>query len=75
MGVTWIFEVILWFDTNGEGFSWIFLIVDVLNVLQAVATFIIFVCKRKIINQIEQRHPALKGNNHTNNQDRNANVN
>lgn len=60
MGVTWTFEFILWMQT-GDNFSWIVIAVDVLNILQAVATFIIFVCKRKIINQLEQKHPVLRG--------------
>lgn len=60
MGVTWTLEFVQWVDSHMEKLPWLFLVIDVFNVLQAVATFVIFVCKRKIINQLEQKHPSLR---------------
>ncbi|CAL8081523.1 unnamed protein product [Orchesella dallaii] len=60
MGVTWTLEFIDWITYSGATFTWYFFAVDVFNILQAVAIFIIFVCKRKILNQLEQKYPSLR---------------
>jgi bacteriorhodopsin len=60
MGVTWIFEFAVWL-LNVEGFAWHWVILDMFNLMQSIGIFFIFVCKRKILNQLEQKYPRMKG--------------
>jgi hypothetical protein len=73
MGVTWIFEIIenlskLGLDLKDErgceiiyeeGYGWIF--TDLINILQGIAIFIIFVCKPQILTHLWRRHKFLRG--------------
>ncbi len=54
-----VFEVISW-ATSGTGVYGFWVIFDMLNVLRALAVFIIFVCKRDIIFALEENYPCLK---------------
>lgn len=63
LGVTWVFEIISWADTknrDSDAVPWYWILFDIINLLQAVAIFIIFVCKRRIINQLKNKYPQLK---------------
>ncbi|CAL8090469.1 unnamed protein product [Orchesella dallaii] len=61
MGLSWIFEVISWVDTNeSSGYYAVWMIFDVYNALSAILIFIIFVCKRTNLNLLEQTHPIFK---------------
>ncbi|ODM89681.1 G-protein coupled receptor Mth2 [Orchesella cincta] len=59
MGVTWIFEVISW-AASGNGYHWYWVVFDLMNVLRALAVFLIFVCKPDIILALEGKYPCLK---------------
>ncbi|OXA59513.1 putative G-protein coupled receptor Mth-like 1 [Folsomia candida] len=59
MGVFYIFELISWF-VSGSGVFWYWAAFDILNILRAVAVFIIFVCKPDILWALEQNYPWLK---------------
>ncbi|CAL8122612.1 unnamed protein product [Orchesella dallaii] len=57
MGVLWIFELIKWiayilFPEKEITLIWIFIPVDVLNSLQGVAIFFIFICKPNVGSQL-----------------------
>lgn len=54
-----VFEVISW-ASSGTGYKWYWIVFDMLNVLRALAVFIIFVCKRDIIFALEENYPCLK---------------
>lgn len=59
MGVTWIFEVISWL-VSGYNWNWYWVIFDMINILQAIVIFIIFVCKKETISSLEQKYPSFK---------------
>ncbi|CAL8095353.1 unnamed protein product [Orchesella dallaii] len=59
MGVTWIFEVISW-AASGNGYYAYWVVFDLMNVLRALAVFLIFVCKPDIILALEGKYPSLK---------------
>lgn len=59
MGVTHIFEFISWSQSVEETMLY-WIVLDMFNILQSTGVFFIFVCKRKILNQLEQKYPSLK---------------
>jgi len=59
MGVAWMFEVISWVHV-GYHVTWYWNIIDCVNVCQAIAIFIIYVCKKETILALEKRCPSLK---------------
>ena len=60
MGVTWIFEVVSFLHV-GTDIPWYWNIVDSVNVCQAIAVFIIYVCKKETVFALRKTYPALKG--------------
>lgn len=48
MGVTRVFEVITWAG-SGPTLTWYWAVFDIFNILQAVAIFIVYVCKRDVL--------------------------
>ncbi|ODM96967.1 G-protein coupled receptor Mth2 [Orchesella cincta] len=53
MGVTRVFEVISWAE-SGPTLTWYWAVFDIFNVLQAVAIFIIYVCKRDVLSSLKK---------------------
>lgn len=53
MGVSWIMEVMSLIFTSTPYYIWLFS--DMINGLQGVIIFVIFVCKRKIIRLLMKR--------------------
>ncbi|XP_068204273.1 uncharacterized protein [Palaemon carinicauda] len=51
MGITWLAEVISWQEKTCE--AWI--ITDIINSLQGVSIFVIFICKRNLLKKVEAR--------------------
>lgn len=64
MGATWIFQVILSVVEDDEAVStWYFILyvtLDLTNMFQAIAIFVIFVCKRETLRALEQKYSCLK---------------
>lgn len=64
MGITWIFQVILSIVENDESketlLSVLYAIFDMVNLFQAIAIFVIFVCKRETLRALEIKYPCLK---------------
>jgi hypothetical protein len=60
-GVTWVFEVAEWAAENdaNEDILWYWFIFDMVNILQAVAIFLIFVCNRAMIRCLQQECPNI----------------
>ncbi|CAG7731152.1 unnamed protein product [Allacma fusca] len=58
MGFTWIFEFIGWI-CGGTDRTWYWAIPDMINCLQAVAIFVIYVCKSTIAASLRKRYPIL----------------
>lgn len=62
MGLVFIFEMSVWaFKKEGETLPWYLVFPDFLNVIQAIAIFVLFACQPKILNQVENTYPKLKG--------------
>ncbi|CAG7731150.1 unnamed protein product [Allacma fusca] len=59
MGFTWVFEFIAWIFT-GAARTWYWAIPDMINCLQAVAIFVIYVSKSSIAVSLRKRYPVLK---------------
>ncbi|XP_069691397.1 probable G-protein coupled receptor Mth-like 3 isoform X2 [Periplaneta americana] len=55
MGLTWITEIISW-AVGGADYYWY--ITDVVNMLRAVFIFVIFCCKRSVLNLLRARLPC-----------------
>jgi len=53
MGVTRVFEVISWAE-SGPTLTWYWAVFDFINVGQAVAIFIIYVCKRDVLYSLKK---------------------
>jgi len=60
MGFTWIFEIIQNLSDSGKSHKWYWVILDLANIFQAVAIFVIFVCKRETLRALEQNYPKLR---------------
>lgn len=57
MGITWLAEVISWEEGTCE--AWIF--TDIINSLQGVSIFLIFICKRNLLKKIRTKwEPYLR---------------
>jgi G protein-coupled receptor Mth (Methuselah protein) len=52
MGLTWITEIISW-AVGGADYYWY--ITDIVNMLRAVFIFVIFCCKRSVLNLLRAR--------------------
>lgn len=55
MGVTWIFEVISFFvqrETHGSSTNYIWLVFDLINIMQGLIIFIVFVCRRAVLIRV-----------------------
>ncbi|CAG7829238.1 unnamed protein product [Allacma fusca] len=59
MGFTWIFEFISWWHKASER-TWYWAIVDMINILQAVAIFIIYVCNSNVAGSLRNEYPQLR---------------
>ncbi|ODM94069.1 putative G-protein coupled receptor Mth-like 1 [Orchesella cincta] len=60
-GVTWIFEVISWACTEpGKPLHWIWKFLDLVNILQAIAIFVVFVCNRSTLKELSEKFSCLK---------------
>ncbi|CAG7729433.1 unnamed protein product [Allacma fusca] len=57
MGLSWGFEFISYLDKSN---SWIWICFDVLNLLQAVGVFIIFVCKAEVKQQLSKKYGLFR---------------
>ena len=63
MGVSWIFEIVAWAlrPSGRDGHPPIYWIVfDYVSLVQAIAIFIIFVCRQEILYKVMQKYPATK---------------
>lgn len=63
MGTTWIFQVILAVFEEDAVSIWHsigYAVLDLTNVFQAVAIFVIFVCKRETVRALEQKYFCFK---------------
>lgn len=60
MGIPWIFEVISSTTQQGVIIPIYFKILDMINIFQAVAIFIIFVIKVDIRNSLENKYPRFQ---------------
>ncbi|XP_071520712.1 G-protein coupled receptor Mth2-like isoform X2 [Panulirus ornatus] len=52
MGVTWIFEAISFFvqrKTNNSSGNYVWLVFDLINIMQGVIIFVVFVCRRAVL--------------------------
>lgn len=58
MGVTRIFELITWYE-SGPLLTWYWAVFDIFNILQAVAIFIIYVCKRDVVRALKNKMPKF----------------
>ncbi|CAG7716013.1 unnamed protein product [Allacma fusca] len=53
MGFTWILEFVSWFQSGpGVEKTWYWAIIDIVNILQGVAIFSIYVCKKKVVRSL-----------------------
>lgn len=56
-----MFEVISWACTEpGKPVHWIWKFLDLVNILQAVAIFVVFVCNQKTLTELTEKFPRLK---------------
>lgn len=55
MGLLWTMESISWIFEKESEKNYFFIFTDILNCLQGVFIFIIFVCKRKVLNMTKER--------------------
>jgi len=59
MGVIWYFEIISWYtgnDQQDQKWAYVF---DVINMMQGVWVFLIFVCKRNVLKVILKKSDKL----------------
>jgi len=64
MGLSWAFEVIGWWATkenSADSVAWI--VLDLYNCLSGVLIFIIFICKKTVLNHLKQTSSAFEGSN------------
>jgi hypothetical protein len=54
MGVNWLAEIISWATSSG-GLDAVWYVVDIGNCLQGVLIFLIFVCKKRILNLLNKK--------------------
>ncbi|CAG7730508.1 unnamed protein product, partial [Allacma fusca] len=59
MGFTWILEFVSW-SVSGSTKTWYWAISDVINILQGIAIFVIYICKANIITSLRKNYPGLK---------------
>lgn len=55
MGVTWIFEVISYFvqrETNTVSGNYVWLVFDLINIMQGLIIFAVFVCRRAVLIRV-----------------------
>jgi len=60
MGVGWIVELVSWFY-NGENKPWIFLGLDIIMHLQAVALFMLLCCNERTLQKLQDEYPKSSG--------------
>jgi len=62
-GVTWIFDVLSWASSTSssenQGTPWYWIFFDLVNILQAIVIFIIFVCNPQTLTELQQEVPCL----------------
>jgi len=62
MGLSWVFEIVSWAVTDEDSDNhWVWIIIDIYNILSAILIFIIFVCQGNTLNLLQQVIPALNG--------------
>jgi len=54
MGVNWLAEIISW-ATGSDGSEYVWYITDIGNSLQGVLIFLIFVCKKRVLNLLNKK--------------------
>ncbi|CAG7716014.1 unnamed protein product [Allacma fusca] len=59
MGFTWILEFVSW-SVSGSTKTWYWAIVDVFNILQGIAIFVIYICKANTITSLRKNCPELR---------------
>ncbi|CAG7722529.1 unnamed protein product [Allacma fusca] len=60
MGVTWTFDIISWLFSQDTTIMYsVWIILDLLNICQAIAIFVIFICKQKTVEQLRQKFPIF----------------
>ncbi|CAG7661722.1 unnamed protein product [Allacma fusca] len=59
MGFTWILEFVSW-SVSGSTKTWYWAIVDIFNILQGIAIFVIYICKANIITSLRKSYPGLR---------------
>ncbi|CAL8098246.1 unnamed protein product [Orchesella dallaii] len=60
MGVFWFFQMVSWYY-NGDNKPWIFLILDIIMHLQAVALFCLFCCNERTLQNLQDEYPRCSG--------------
>ncbi|CAG7815316.1 unnamed protein product [Allacma fusca] len=59
MGITWILVFVSW-KINVSTKAWYWAIVDVFNILQGIAIFVIYICRANIVTSLRQNCPGLR---------------
>lgn len=59
-GIPWCFEFVSWATTPCGEIPWYWGIFDYINIFQAFAIFVTFVCKSETINSLEAKFPTFK---------------
>jgi len=54
MGVNWLAEIISW-ATDSDGSEYVWYVTDIGNSLQGVLIFLIFVCKKRVLNLLNKK--------------------
>lgn len=65
MGVLWSFEFLSWaasmaFPDSGEILIWLFMPTEIINSLQGIAIFVIFICKPNVLNRLSAKFGSLR---------------
>jgi len=60
MGIPWSFDVISWATSKCGQNPWYWKIFDMINIFQAVAIFITFVCKSETKKALTSKYPVLQ---------------
>ena len=57
MGVSWVFEIVSWLTAPDMIH---FVLLDIVNICQSIAIFIIFICKRKTFDHLRNKFPVVQ---------------
>lgn len=61
-GVVWIVEIISWYLQDADNqVGLVSFVLDIVNIMQAVAIFFLFVFKKDILEALKRKYPSLEG--------------